>query len=54
MLTVVFKESALKAFLHRAARQYESFSINTLAQVFEMQPGQITKFVAKMIIGNQL
>jgi hypothetical protein len=52
MLTVAFKESALKAFLFRAARQYESFSIVTLSKVFEMTSQQVTKFVAKMIIAN--
>ena len=54
MLTRVFKESALKAFLFRAARQYESFGIGSLAKLFEMPEQEVTKFAAKMIISNQL
>lgn len=54
MLTRVFKESALKAFLFRAARQYESFGIVSLSKLFEMPEQDVTKFSAKMIISNQL
>jgi len=53
-LTRVFKEAALKAFLFRAARSYESFAITALSQLFEMGEQEVTKFVAKMVIANQL
>jgi len=50
----VFKEAALKAFLFRAARQYESFGLQALAQLFELNEQEVNKFVAKMVISNQL
>jgi hypothetical protein len=53
-LTSAFKEASLKAFLFRAARMYESFSILTLAEMFGMTEGQVTKFASKMIMSNQL
>lgn len=36
LLVFRFKEAALKAFLCRAARSYESFSLNILARQFEI------------------
>lgn len=53
-LTVAFKQACLKAFLFRATRMYESFSISSMSEMFDMEEGQITKFASKMIISNQL
>ena len=49
-----FKEAALKAFLCRAARSYQSFSIQTLARQFEIEESQLNQISSKMIVRNKI
>lgn len=54
LLTYRFKECALKAFLCRAARTYESFSLDSLKNSFELTNGQLLPIVNKMIIKGKI
>lgn len=54
LLTLRFKECALKAFLCRAARTYESFSLESLKNQFELTIGQLLPIVNKMIIKGKI
>jgi hypothetical protein len=49
-----FKEAALKAFLCRAARSYQSFSVSSLARQFEIEEPQLIQVASKMIIRNKI
>jgi hypothetical protein len=53
-LILKFKETALKAFLQRAAKNYESFSVKSLATSFEIPQERIFQIVKKMIIRNRI
>jgi hypothetical protein len=50
LFTYRFKECALKAYLCRAARTYESFNIESLKSQFQMTDSQILPIINKMII----
>jgi len=49
-----FKETALKAFLCRAARAYEAFSIQVLCENFEISRAQVMSILNKMILRNKI
>ena len=49
-----FKESALSAFLCRAAKSYQSFSLESLTQLFEIQESKLIQFLSKLILKNKL
>lgn len=53
-LVFKFKEAALKAFLCRAARSYESFSVHSLARQFEIEEAQLVQIASKMIIRKKI
>jgi hypothetical protein len=53
-LVYKFKEAALKAFLCRAARSYESFSVPSLARQFEIAEQQLIQIASKMIIRKKI
>lgn len=54
LLVTRFKETALKAFLCRAARSYSSFSLEGLAASFELPKAQLLPIVFRMILGHKL
>jgi len=41
-------------FLYNAVKQYQSFSIATLAEIFESDKKDIIRFVSKLILSNKL
>jgi hypothetical protein len=49
-----FKEQALKAYLCRAAKSYQSFSIDSLTKIFELSEPTLYKVINKMILKNKL
>jgi len=49
-----FKETALKAFLLRAAKSYQSFSFTSLEKIFEIERTQLFRIVKKMINRNEI
>lgn len=49
-----FKETALKAFLQRAAKNYESFSVKSLITNFEIPEEKIMSLVKRMIVRNKI
>lgn len=53
-LTLKFKECALKAFMCRAARTYESFSVESLTNSFELSKEQIMPTVNRMILKGRI
>lgn len=54
MLLFKFKEAALKAFLTRSSRNYQSFSTNLLAKQFEIDLPQLRTIISKLIIRNKI
>ncbi len=48
------KEAALKAFLCRSARTYESFGIQSLSDLFELEKSQLLQIVNRLIIKGKL
>ena len=54
MLINRFKDAALKAFLCRGARAYESFSISSLCENFDVPRSQLLPTLNRMIIKNKL
>lgn len=53
-LILRFKECALKAFMCRAARTYESFSVEGLTQSFELTKEQLMPTVNRMILKGRI
>lgn len=49
-----FKKAALETFLYRAARQYKSFQLATLQEMFGMDKQQLRKSIGHLIIFNRL
>ena len=49
-----FKQTALKAFLLRAAKSYQSFSFTSLEQIFEIERHHLFRIVKKMINRNEI
>lgn len=49
-----FKDTALRAYLCRAAKTYQSFSVSSLSQVFEMTQERLVQVVNKMILRNKI
>lgn len=53
-MTDAFKKAALEAFLHRAAKQYKSFELKTLQEMFGMNATQLRKSIGQLIMSNRL
>lgn len=53
-LTNAFKKAALEAFLYRAARQYKSFQLSTLQEMFGMDKVTLRKILGQLIIYQRL
>lgn len=53
-LTAKFKEAALKAFLCRGTKTYESFSVESLLRQFELPKARLYQIISKMIVKNKL
>jgi len=51
-LSAEFQKSALSAFLDRTAKQYKSFSLSTLSEMFESDKKDIVRFLSKKILNN--
>lgn len=49
-----FKETALKAFLCRAARTYDSFSISSMSESFALSHGLVLSIVNRMILKGKI
>ena len=49
-----FKEAALKAFLCRNAKTYQSFGLLSLQSQFALEAKQLHQIVSKMIIRNKI
>ena len=45
-LSDAFKEAALMSYLFRAAKQYKSFSFDSLTSIFELEKRQVKKIVS--------
>lgn len=54
MLIAKFKESALIAYLCRAARSYVSFSLDSLIKLFEIEEPKLIKLLSKIILQNKI
>lgn len=54
MLTKLIKEEALRTYLFTFSHVYSSISIDTLAQMFEMDKGSVHSIISKMIINEEL
>lgn len=54
LLQTRFKETALKAFLCRAARAYESFSLGSLSESFALPTQYLLLIVNKLILRGKL
>ena len=54
--TLIFrvKETALKSFLCRSSRTYDSFSIATLSELFELPKPQILQLINRQIVKSKL
>lgn len=53
-LTDAFKKAALEAFLYRAARQYKSFQLATLQEMFGMDKHTLRKSIGQLIVIQKL
>uniref|UniRef100_A0A8D8RG01 Eukaryotic translation initiation factor 3 subunit C n=1 Tax=Cacopsylla melanoneura TaxID=428564 RepID=A0A8D8RG01_9HEMI len=54
MLTRLIKEEALRTYLFTFSHVYQSISINTLAQMFQMENSSVHSIISKMIINEEL
>lgn len=54
MLISKFKESALIAYLCRAAKIYQSFSLQSLIKLFEIEENKLIKLLSKIILQNKI
>jgi len=41
MITAAFKKAALETYLYQAAKQYKSFDLATLEEMFQMPPRKV-------------
>jgi len=46
------KLASLKTFMCKGSKSYQTFSIKSLANIFEMEEKQVKKFISKMILRN--
>lgn len=44
----------MKAFMCRGVKSYQTFSIKSLSNIFELEEKQVKKFISKMILKNQI
>lgn len=49
-----FKIAAMKSLLFRAAKQYRSFCVESLSNIFELDSKFVKKIISKMILENRL
>ena len=53
-LSKAFKNAALISYLFSAAKQYKSFSFDSLSSIFELEKKQVKKTVSQLIVQNRL
>jgi len=53
-LSAEFKKAALKTFLFRAQRQYKSFKLDSLVEMFELDIKAVRKQASQLIMQNKL
>jgi hypothetical protein len=53
-LAQTFQRASLSIFVDKTARQYNSFSLQTLSEMFSMEKKEVIKFLSKKILNNQL
>lgn len=53
-LTETFKRTALEIFLHKTARQYKSFCLGSLQEMFGLSKQQVNKQIGNLIMHNRL
>jgi len=49
-----FKEAALKAFLCRGAKNYQSFGIESLSNQFDIPVLKLRQIICKMVVRNKI
>lgn len=54
MLTKLIKEEALRTYLFTYSHVYDSISMPTLAEMFELEKATVYSCISKMIIGEEL
>jgi hypothetical protein len=53
-LAAAFQKASLSIFIDKTARQYNSFSLQTLTEMFSMEKKDVVKFLSKRILNNSL
>lgn len=53
-LSTSFQKASLSIFIDKTARQYNSFSLETLAEMFAMGKKEVVRFLSKRILNNSL
>lgn len=51
-LAQAFQRASLSIFVDKTARQYNSFSLQTLSEMFSMEKKEVIKFLSKKILNN--
>ena len=54
MLTKLIREEALRTYLFTYSHVYDSISMATLAETFELEPSVVHSIISKMIINEEL
>lgn len=54
MLTKLIKEESLRTYLFTYSHVYDSISMATLADMFELQKSTVHSIISKMIINEEL
>ena len=54
MLTRKIQEESLRTYLFTYSKVYDSISVATLAEMFELDKGEVHAIVSKMIISEEL
>ena len=54
MLTRKIQEESLRTYLFTYSKVYDSISVATLAEMFELEKGEVHAIVSKMIINEEL
>lgn len=54
MLTRLIKEESLRTYLFTYSHVYDSISMATLAEMFEMEKPSVHSIISKMIINEEL
>lgn len=49
-----FKEAALIAFLCRASKQYDSYSLSSLSKSFDLEEPKLLQILSKIILKNTI